>query len=246
MQHPGIPSSTSLVKDSLIEKLLTTEFLTKHNICADETGVKELIELEKNYQKMSLNQKRINASLLPRLQEFLKQRKERIENEKLENEHQARMQDLAMELSRSSEIALTAYRNEQHIMRFPIFSTSKENRIEPIRYEYIDSQGNRRYLVVRGAADLGIADQRDGDVIRYALTKMGEIALQTGFCPPCVKVSAYEILKAIGKGDSKRDYDWLLNSMRRISSSHVETNIFTSEPSNPCKSSWERSLHLNT
>ena len=235
MQDENIASLTVSVKESLSEAPLTQDFLAQNNISADEPGVEALFVLEKSFRKFNLEQERMKQSILPRFDEFLKQRTERMGKERRENDRRAKMQDLTLKLSKSSEIAITAYRNEHHLMRFPLFSTAKGKRSEPIRYEFTDAQGFHRFLVVRGTADLGIANQRDGDVLRYALTKMGEIALQTGYYPRNIEVSGYEILKALGKGDSKRDYDWLVNSMRRLSSTTVETNIFTSDPNNPSK-----------
>jgi plasmid replication initiation protein len=116
------------------------------------------------------------------------------------------MQELAMKLSESMSIIPSAYRNDQHIMRYPLFTTSKIKRFDPIEYEFIDKNGDRRFITVTANAKYGMADQRDADILRYALTKMGEVFLKTGYAAPYVKVSPYELLRGIGKDAGVKGY----------------------------------------
>ncbi|MFN9959195.1 MAG: hypothetical protein ACK55I_39385, partial [bacterium] len=123
------------------------------------------------YRRLNLNPQRLHERLAPGLEAFLKERGERLQKEKSQEQHRKTMQERAMELSRASDLTPTVYRNDHHIMRFPIFSTSQGKRLEPIHYEFTDRQKNRRFLTVTANATYGMADQRDGDIIRYVITK---------------------------------------------------------------------------
>lgn len=233
MQHPRIPSSTSLVKEPSSDTRLTTKFLTEKCISLDELGVDGLLSMETNYRRLSLNQECLRERLEPGFQKFLKERTERIQKKKTQEQRQKERQEQTIELSKSSEITPTAYRNDHHIMRFPIFSTNQEKRIEPIHYEFTDVQGNHRFLTVTANATYGMANQRDGDIIRYVLTKIGEIGMRTGYFACSVEVTAYELLKAIGKEDRKQSYEWLEVALKRLATTCVHTNVFTKNPVDP-------------
>lgn len=206
-------------------------FLKEHGIGESEAGVAELIQFEASLEKMRLN--RSGSVLQRRLGEFLAARTAAARQREAQEREMARMQVLAMELSQSPSLSLTACRNDQHLMRYPLFSTSRGKRLEPIEYQCRDRHGNRRYLTVTGNAKYGMADQRDADIVRYALSKMGEVFLKTGYAAPYVRVSAYELLQSIGKDAGKKGYLWLRQAMRRLAGMLLETNILTTDPQDP-------------
>jgi hypothetical protein len=203
-------------------------FLKEHGIGESEAGVAELVQFEVSLEKMRLN--RSGSVLQQRLGEFLAARATAARLREAQERERARMQVLAMELSQSPSLSLTACRNDQHLMRYPLFSTSRGKRLEPIEYQCHDRHGNRRYLTVTGNAKYGMADQRDADIVRYALSKLGEVFLKTGYAAPSVRVSAYELLQSIGKDTGQKGYLWLRQAMRRLAGMLLETNILTTNP----------------
>jgi hypothetical protein len=236
IMHDGkIPSKNPSVKDSLSEATLTAQFLTENGISLDGSGVEALVSLEITYRRLNLNPQRLHERLAPGLEAFLKERGERLQKEKSQEQHRKTMQERAMELSRASDLTPTVYRNDHHIMRFPIFSTSQGKRLEPIHYEFTDRQKNRRFLTVTANATYGMADQRDGDIIRYVITKIGEIGMRTGYFPCSVEVTAYELLKTIGKDDRQQSYEWLECALNRLATTCVHTNVFTKNPADPAQ-----------
>jgi plasmid replication initiation protein len=129
-------------------------------------------------------------------------------------------------------VCLTRYRNARFIMANPLFSCDRKKRTEPIRYRFFDSEGYERFVEVTADATYGMATQRDADIIRYAISKIGEIGQQTGYYPDTIEESSYALLKAIGKDDSKRDYDWLKEALERLSRHTIKTNAFTPDSKN--------------
>jgi plasmid replication initiation protein len=81
-------------------------------------------------------------------------------------------------------------------MLFPFCSTAKAKRVKGIRYVSADG---KRWLEVTANYDYGMAKIWDFDILRFALSKAGEIALLIGYFPSYVDFTAYECLKAIGR-----------------------------------------------
>lgn len=217
---------------------IVRSFLNHNEIPVGEPGVAELILLEESLLRLRQShspeeENRRAAILNQHFARFLEQRLALLQKRQVEEKQRARMQELAMKLSESMSIIPSAYRNDQHIMRYPLFATSQMKRFEPIEYEFIDKNGDRRFITVTANAKYGMADQRDADILRYALTKMGEVFLKTGYAAPYVKVSPYELLRGIGKDAGVKGYGWLGNGIRRLAGMLIETNILTVEPKNP-------------
>jgi hypothetical protein len=67
-------------------------------------------------------------------------------------------------------------------MIFPFCSTAKAKRVKSIRYTSADG---KRWLEVTANYEYGMAKIWDFDILRFALSKAGEVALQVGYFPPC-------------------------------------------------------------
>jgi plasmid replication initiation protein len=152
--------------------------------------------------------------------------------QKITLEHEAKTQiasrkEKLADLKAAEPISLTRYRNARFIMANPLFSCDQKKRIEPIEYRFYDSEGHERFVQVTANATYGMATQRDADIIRYAISKIGEIGQQTGHYPDTIEESAYALLKAIGKSNTKQDYAWLQDAIKRISGHMIHTNAFT-------------------
>lgn len=111
-------------------------------------------------------------------------------------------------------------RDQRDTMERPFFSLAKKPRKTPIEYEV----GNI-YVRVSPNKDHGIATIWDADILIWAATQITE-ALDRGLKPsPVVHFQPYNLLTAIRRGTSGREYDQLRHALRRLAATYVETNI---------------------
>lgn len=122
-------------------------------------------------------------------------------------------------------VELSAYRNERNLMLFPFCSTARKTRYTPIDYKTADG---KRWLAVSPNIKHGMVKIWDFDVLRFALSKAGEVArLEGATFPPYVDFSVYECLKAIGRNPhTKRSYKWFEEALKRLCSTVYNGNIF--------------------
>lgn len=158
------------------------------------------------------------------LAELDRQRNEREAREARERQEaeDAPLQERALELAKST-VDLTRYRNERNLMLFPFCSTAKTKRVKGIRYVSADG---RRWLEVTANHDYGMAKIWDFDILRFALSKAGEIALQVGYFPNSIEFSGYECLKALKRSHQGKNYRWLREAITRMCLTGYRGNIF--------------------
>ena len=154
--------------------------------------------------------------------------------EKIVQEHEAKTRatsrrEAVAVLKAVEPISLTRYRNARFIMAYPLFSCDQKKRIEPIEYRFFDSDGHERFVQITANATYGMATQRDADLIRFAISKIGEIGQQTGHYPDTIEETGYGILKALGRNTAKRGYNWLQEAIERLSGHLIKTNTFTAD-----------------
>jgi plasmid replication initiation protein len=148
--------------------------------------------------------------------------------EKLRKLSKKRLED-SSEAKAGTELAcqaieLTKYRNERNLMLFPFCSTSKRKRLKTINYK---SSDGKRWLQVTANHEFGMAKIWDFDILRFALSKAGEVDRHLGYFPPFVQFTAYECLKAIRRDpDRGSSYQWLEKALARLVSTTYIGNIF--------------------
>jgi Replication initiator protein A len=157
-----------------------------------------------------------NMDQLEAHQELIK----KLDREKMENSSEATK---AKELACQS-IELTRYRNERNLMLYPFCSTSKSKRLKSIDYKSADG---KRWLLVTANHDFGMVKIWDFDILRFALSKAGEIARITGYFPSSIEFTVYECLKGI-KRDPKsgKNITWFREALRRLASTTYMGNVF--------------------
>ena len=159
------------------------------------------------------------------LAELDQQRIEREVREAHESQEtgEASLREKALELAQGP-VDLTRYRNERNLMLFPFCSTAKAKRVKGIRYTSADG---KRWLEVTANYEYGMAKIWDFDILRFALSKAGEVALQVKYFPPYIDFTSYECLKAIGR-DTKagKNYIWIEEALNRLVSTTYKGNIF--------------------
>lgn len=120
--------------------------------------------------------------------------------------------------------------NARHIMNLPIFSVeSKRIKDNIIEHSFIE-KGIKYHLKVINNDKLGIADQRDGDIVRYALTYIMYNYKNYGKLTDNVQFSQYELLKEIKGNVTKHDYEWLQDAIFRLTSTIYVTNLWEENP----------------
>ena len=149
------------------------------------------------------------------LAELHQQRIERETREAQERQEaaEAPLREQALELAKVP-VDLTRYRNERNLMMFPFCSTAKAKRVKSIRYTSADG---KRWLEVTANYEYGMAKIWDFDILRFALSKAGEISLRVGYFPSSVEFSGYEFLKALGRNpESGNNLKWIKEGLRRL------------------------------
>lgn len=153
------------------------------------------------------------------IEEHLKTLRE-ADKKRIENSPEAKE---ARELA-SNPIELTRYRNERNLMLFPFCSTSKRKRLKTIEYR---SSDGKRWLQVSASHQFGMAKIWDFDILRFALSKAGEIKHQLGYFPSFVEFTIYECLKAIDRDPkSGKNIMWFREAIKRLVSTTYIGNIF--------------------
>lgn len=152
------------------------------------------------------------------------QRRERETREAQERQEalEAPLRERALELAKAP-VDLSRYRNERNLMLFPFCSTARAKRIKGIHYVSADG---KRWLEVTANYDYGMAKIWDFDILRFALSKAGEVALQVGYFPNSVEFSGYECLKALKRSDHGKNYRWLRDAINRLCLTGYKGNIF--------------------
>jgi plasmid replication initiation protein len=111
-------------------------------------------------------------------------------------------------------------RDQRDLMERPFFSLAKTPRMQPIDY---DVSGVR--VRVTPNSDHGIATIWDADILIWAATQITEAMDRGGETSPRVQFHPYSLLKAIRRSPSGENYRRLLDALRRLNSTYVETNI---------------------
>src|SRR5690606_5362721 len=113
-----------------------------------------------------------------------------------------------------------AIRDAQDLMAYPFFSLAKSRRTVPI--DFLSGPVTVR---VEGTGAHGIATIWDADILIWAASQIVE-ACDAGIRPSRrMRATPYEILRFIGRGTSRRDYQRLRAALDRLQSTTVATSI---------------------
>lgn len=126
-----------------------------------------------------------------------------------------------------------AFRDQLDLMSVPVVSLAKGKRKEPIRFKRGDIE-----VEVSAPAHLGIATIWDMDVVLWAISQLND-AVNKGKTPPqTITAPVYDVLRAIKRGTSGRDYQELRAALERLTGTLVRTNLAIR------KGSRHQSFHL--
>ncbi|MEW6175639.1 MAG: replication initiator protein A [Pseudomonadota bacterium] len=113
-----------------------------------------------------------------------------------------------------------APRDAQDLMAHPFFSLGKSRRMLPI-----DFRAGSVTVRVEGTHEHGIATIWDADILIWAASQIVE-ARDAGIATSrLIRATPYEILRFIGRGTSRRDYQRLKAALDRLQTTSVATSI---------------------
>ncbi len=113
-----------------------------------------------------------------------------------------------------------APRDAQDLMAHPFFSLGKSRRTLPI-----DFRAGSVTVRVEGTHEHGIATIWDADILIWAASQIVE-ARDAGIATSrLIRATPYEILRFIGRGTSRRDYQRLKAALDRLQTTSVATTI---------------------
>jgi plasmid replication initiation protein len=113
-----------------------------------------------------------------------------------------------------------APRDAQDLMAHPFFSLGKSRRTLPI-----DFRAGSVTVRVEGTHEHGIATIWDADILIWAASQIVE-ACDAGIATSrLIRATPYEILRFIGRGTSRRDYQRLKAALDRLQTTSVATSI---------------------
>ena len=116
-----------------------------------------------------------------------------------------------------------APKDSRDMMERPFFSLAKRKRNVPIEYE---SEDKSVYVKVTPNPLHGMATIWDADILIWCISKiMADIDKGRNDVDRTIYTTPYEILKGIARGTSGADYRDLMNALRRLRNTEVETNI---------------------
>jgi plasmid replication initiation protein len=116
-----------------------------------------------------------------------------------------------------------APKDSRDMMERPFFSLAKRKRNQPIEYEDAEKTV---YVKVTPNPNYGMATIWDADILIWCISRiMADIDRGRNDVERTIYTTPYELLKGIARGTSGADYRDLMNALRRLRNTEVETNI---------------------
>lgn len=126
-------------------------------------------------------------------------------------------------------------RDQRETMERPFFSLSKRKRLKPIEYESRDGI----FVKVTANSEFGMATIWDADVLIWAASVLNELRKRgQNDLPRTLHFHPYELLKTIHRETGGREYKLLRESLGRLQSTTVVTNIRVSRGKKHRQFSW--------
>jgi plasmid replication initiation protein len=115
------------------------------------------------------------------------------------------------------------FRDQKDTMERPFFSLSKSKRMKPIEYV---NENDGIFVTVQPHQDYGMATIWDADILIWAASVLCDMKNRgTNDIPRELKFQPHDLLKAIGRSTGGRDYAQLRDSLERLKTTVVTTNI---------------------
>ncbi|MCK9542337.1 MAG: replication initiator protein A [Novosphingobium sp.] len=120
-------------------------------------------------------------------------------------------------------IADLPLRDQREMMERPFFSLAKSKRTKPIDYT---SPDGKLWVHVSANPDYGMATIWDADILIYCASVLADMARRgRNDVPRKLHIMPYDLLRAIGRPTTGRAYELLGQSLDRLVSTTIKTNI---------------------
>jgi plasmid replication initiation protein len=114
-------------------------------------------------------------------------------------------------------------RDQREVMERPFFSLAKSRRLKPIDYR---SPDGKIWVHVSANPSYGMATIWDADILIYCASVISDMKRRgVNNIPRTLQVMPYDILRSIGRQTTGRAYELLTQSLDRLQSTTVKTNI---------------------
>lgn len=113
-------------------------------------------------------------------------------------------------------------RDQRDTMERPFFSLAKNKRVKPIEYT---SPDGKVWIKVSASTEYGMATIWDFDILIWAMSLIVELANRGQTPSRTIRFHPYDLLKAIGRNTTGRDYERFRAALERLKATTVKTNI---------------------
>jgi plasmid replication initiation protein len=128
------------------------------------------------------------------------------------------------------------FRDQKDTMERPFFSLSKSKRMKPIEYV---NENDGIFVTVQPHQDFGMATIWDADILIWAASVLCDMKNRgTNDIPRELKFQPHDLLKAIGRSTGGKDYSQLRDSLERLKTTAVTTNIRAKRGQKTTMFSW--------
>src|SRR5579863_2389286 len=128
------------------------------------------------------------------------------------------------------------FRDQKDTMERPFFSLSKSKRMKPIEYV---NENDGIFVTVQPHQDYGMATIWDADILIWAASILCDMKNRgTNDIPRELKFQPHDLLKAIGRSTGGKDYAQLRDSLERLKTTVVTTNIRVKRSQQTTMFSW--------
>ena len=114
-------------------------------------------------------------------------------------------------------------RDQREMMERPFFSLAKSKRLKPIDYT---SPDGKIWVHVSSNPEYGMATIWDADILMYCASVISDMRRRgVNDVPQTLHIMPYDLLRVIGRPTTGRAYELLAQSLDRLQSTTVKTNI---------------------
>ena len=128
------------------------------------------------------------------------------------------------------------FRDQKDTMERPFFSLSKSKRMKPIEYV---NENDGIFVTVQPHQDYGMATIWDADILIWAASVLCDMKNRgTNDIPRELKFQPHDLLKAIARSTGGKDYSQLRDSLERLKTTVITTNIRSKRGQKTTMFSW--------
>lgn len=121
---------------------------------------------------------------------------------------------------------------ERTVAEFPFFALKKARQLEPMTFQ---AEG---VSIEVSSGRHGIATIYDKEILLYVASIMTDLVDRGGSPARTIRFTAHDLFRITGSNASKRSYTYLIDALRRLRNTVVETNIATGGETQEDNFSW--------